>query len=397
MIKFRNISIRTKLITGFMFIAMLLVIVGVIGAVSANNIASKAENMYAYNLQSVNELHLMKENLLEIRAELQIATLYKEAEKAKDSAETIGKLKVNNDLLVESYGNRALSDEARKVWDAFLVELTTYREGRENVIDLALAGKYDEAEEAMASVTEIRLSMFDELNNLIDRNDKMAQEENDLNIVDAKRTTVIMYSTVASGCIIAVLLGLFLSLSISKAIKKGLVFAEALGRGNLTVEVTTNSGDELGRLIIALREAQSKIKNIVTNISQQTDEVTASSEELSATLEEITGTFENINVSTETITSGVMDISAATEELTATIEQVNSGVTQLATSSYDGSNESVEIKSRAVKIKKQGYESKQLADKIYEEKQKSIFEAIEKGKVVEEIANIAGLINGICS
>lgn len=391
----RNISIRTKLISGFMLIALMLALVGIMGAVNINNIAASAKNMYSYNLKSIDELHLMKENLLNIRSELQRATLYEDAEKAKTSAETIEEIKAENDLLVESYGNRALSDEAREVWKNFLTELSTYREGRENIIDLALAGKYDEAEEAMTPLSEIRETMFIQLDDLIDRNDKMAEEDNDQNIIDAKRTTIIMYSTVSGGCIIAVLLGLFLSLSIAKAVKKGLVFAEALGRGDLTVEVTSNSGDELGRLIIALREAQSSIKNIVTNISQQTDEVTASSEELSATLEEITGTFDNINASTETITGGVMDISAATEELTATIEQVNSGVTQLATSSSDGSNESVEIKSRAVKIKKQGNESKQLADKIYEEKQKSIFDAIEKGKVVEEIANIANLINEI--
>lgn len=41
--------------------------------------------------------------------------------------------------------------------------------------------------------------------------------------------------------------------------------------------------------------------------------------------------------------------------------------------------------------------SKVAAEDLYEEKQKNIIQAIEKGKVVDEIANIASLINGIAT
>jgi methyl-accepting chemotaxis protein len=351
--------------------------------------------MYSYNLQSVNELHILKENLFIARAELLKAGLYEDAEKAKDAANVITSMKSENDALIEAYGNRELSPEARAIWEEFLVDLKEYRKGRDNILNLALDGKYKEAEALFDPLSITRENMNKQLDELIAMNDSMAQEENKKNIDLAEQIAATMIGAIIAGLVISAIVGFLLAYGISKTVAKGLLFAEALGRGDLTVDIDTKVGDELGRLIWALRDAQSNIKNIVTNIMQQTDEVSASSEELSATLQEITGTFDSINNSSQTVNQGVKDINVATKELSSTVEQVNSGVTQLAVSSSEGSTQSVEIRGRAVKIKQQGNESKQLAVELYEQKQKNIHDAIEKGKVVEEIANIANLINEI--
>jgi methyl-accepting chemotaxis protein len=176
-----------------------------------------------------------------------------------------------------------------------------------------------------------------------------------------------------------------------------LKFAKALGEGDLTVSFDNKSRDELGKLVEALRDAQTNMKEIIQGIAMQTAEVSSASEELSATIEEINSTFETINSNTATIADGVMDIRAASEELSATVEEVNSGVSQLASNSSVGSGKAVDIKARAMKIKENGNESKILAEKIYDEKHAKITEAIEQGKVVDEISKVAGLINGIAA
>jgi methyl-accepting chemotaxis protein len=395
MMKVKNISIRTKLISGFMLITLLLLMIGIIGTVSINNIADKAKKMYSYNLKSVEELHLLKENLLYIRSELLIAAYKEDAEAAKNSATAIDGYVANNKEIIASYEKRELSDAAREIWNDFMKDYDTYETGRANILNLALEGKYTESKQAMAPITEVRVAMCEKLNQLIERNDNMAKEANDNNVALAKKITTTMYATIVIGFVISLFIGIVLSLSIAKAVKKGLIFAEALGKGDLTVEVHSDSKDELGKLVLALRDAQSNIKNIVTNIIHQTEEVNASSEELSATLQEITGTFDTINTSVDSITGSVKDVSFATKELSSTVEQVNSGVSQLANNSTDGSHQATQIRARAMEIKKQGNESRKLAVELYEQKQNNIYEAIEKGKVVEEIANIANLINEI--
>lgn len=391
----KNASIKVKLLTGFSVVAMIALIVGVIGSVIMNRIASRAETMYSYNLQSIGELHSLKENLLSVSSELQRAVLYHDSNITKESIVSINEMRKENESYLDSYEKRELSKRAREIWNGFLQDVDAYQSARQDVIDLASIGQYEQAQTSLDSVTSLRLSMFDNINELITLNEKMADTQNNENQKLLKSSTVIMYTFIIIGVLLSIAIGLRLCFSISKSVDKGLRFAKALGEGDLTVEIENGSHDELGKMIEALEDARGHMKDIVSNIVVQTEEVSASSEELSATLEEISGGFETISHNTSFISDGVMDIKAAAESLSATVEQVNVGVTQLAATSSEGSKESEEIRNRAVGIKEKGIESKQITASLYEVKHENIMKAIEEGKIVEEIANIAKLIDDI--
>lgn len=390
-----NLSIKVKLLTSFIFIAFLIGAVGLTGNYGMASIQANAEKIYDYNLQSIDELHLIKENLLEIRAEIQIAVYSRDPVEIDKAIKAIDALKNENIKCIDSYGKKPLSDEARKIYVNFNALLEDYRAKRGVVLDLVKAGKYDEALKENNEVTEVREKMFADLNELIARNQKLAKEENDDNKAHHKQTSIKMYTIISVGLTLAVLIGLVLSLYISKLLKNGLAFAEALGNGDLTYSLETKSNDELGKLINALANAKERMKSIIKNIIEQSQEVTASSEELSATLEEMTSNFESIDNNTTSIVQNIQEINAITEELSATTEQVSSGISQLSLNSTESSEESRHIKDSAIEIKQKGFDSKNTADKIYEEKHKNIVNAIEQGKVVSEIAIIAKSIAAI--
>ncbi|KOA18173.1 methyl-accepting chemotaxis protein 4 [Clostridium homopropionicum DSM 5847] len=391
----KNLSIKTKLLTGFIFIAILLGVVGVLGNYGMSNIEKNAENIYGYNLQSIDELHLIKEKLLEIKGEVQTAVLTRDPATTVKSINQIEILKSEGAAYIESYGKRSLSEEGRKVFNEFNMLVEDYKTKRDTSLTLAKDGKYDEAKIKMSEATEVRENMFKKLNELISRNQELAKQANEDNKAYYGKTTKMMYSLIAFGLIIAIVIGLAMSSYISKTVKKGLAFAEALGNGDLTYSVETKINDELGKLIRALNNAREKIKVAIQSIIEESQEVTASSEELSATLEEMSSNFENIDTSTSTIVQNIQEVSTITEELSATVDQVNSGIGQLAENSTEGSQESTEIKDRASNIKKNGFNSKKTADELYDEKEKNILSAIEKGKVVSEINIIANSIASI--
>lgn len=197
------------------------------------------------------------------------------------------------------------------------------------------------------------------------------------------------------GFILATTIGITLSVYITKTINKGLLFAEALGNGDLTYSLQSKNNDELGKLIKALNNAKEKMRNVIENIVDQAQGVTASSEELSATLEEMSSNFENIDKNTSDIVENIQKINSITEDLSVTMEEVNSGINQLASNSTESSQQSIEIKERATDIKEKGSNSKNIADKLYGEKQNNILNAIEQGKVVSEISIIAKSIASI--
>lgn len=393
----RKVSIRAKLMMGFTLVALLLFVVGYLGKLGMNAVSERSDSMMANNVQDIQDLHLMKEALLNIRSEVQKAVLYADKEKTKKAIESIDDYQAENQEYIDSYSVRIETDDERKIWEEILSDMDDYREARNNVLNLALEGNYVEAEKGMDEVTAIRDIMFTSLDKLIADNESILEQENVKMDRLSSATEVFMYIVIGIGFILSLFIGFMLSLSISKSVKKGLEFAKALGDGDLTFTIENKSQDELGKLIEALGQAQLNMKEIIHGIAMSTSEVSSASEELSATIEEINSTFETINSNTSAIADGVMDIRAASEELTATVEEVNSGVSQLASNSSVGSEKSVQIKGRAIKIKENGNESKVLAEHLYDEKQAKIVDAIEKGKVVDEIVNIAGLISGIAT
>ncbi len=393
--KIKNFSIKFKLIAGFLFITLLLAVAGILGALNINSLAARSQSMYSNNLKSINELHKIKENLLNTVNQLQVAVLYKDTEKTATAIKAIDELIAENKTYLASYSGRQLSKENNQIWDDFQKDLKQYDTERQNALDFAADTQYNQAEQSMDNVITVKDAMFTKLNTLIEKNEAMAQNVNTDNKKEANASSYIMYCFITLGLLSSLLIGLIVSLGISRSVKKGLDLARALGEGDLTVEIENNSQDELGKLIDALKAAQLNIRDILSNIILQTEEVSASSEELSATLEEVSGSFEMINTNTNAINTGVTDIKTAAGGLRRTVEQVNSSVSSLALNSSEGSSQAAHIKLRANEIKEKGNTSSQLAKELYMEQHKNILDAIEKGRVVEEIFNIAGLINAI--
>lgn len=394
----RNASVRIKLILGFVAVSLLVIIVGAFGAMGIESIAEDGENMYHLNLQSIDQLHTMKENLLTIDNKLDVIILSENDRTIKENATEIQLLKSNMVDMLQAFHIDDLSTEDGKLMEAFINDLDTYRDLIDQVIEYGVSGKYTEAKIIAPEIDTICLKIFDELNLLIQHNVNQAEVTSSNNTKIANYAVTFMYTISMVGLVFALALGLLISNYIKKSISKGLSFAEALGEGDLRFEIEyRNSNDEFGKLIQALNKSKNNLRGIVYQIIEQSQEVSASSEELSATMEELNSDFHVIRENTEHIVTDVMEINAVTEELTATIEQTEQGIVNLANNANDGSNKSSEIIVRADEIKKQGIASKRLSDEMYEEKQERVLEAIEKGKIVNKISEIANSISDIAS
>ena len=391
-----NLSIKAKLLAGFLGIALLIGITGSFAKFGMSNIQKNAETIYSNNLQRINEVHLIKENFINEVGILQNAVLDANSDSTKMSEEILETIKTSNMAYIESYSSRTMSEDEKKAFDEFQTLLSDqYIAQQTKILDLLNNGKYSEANTARLEITQITDSMNEKLNTLISINQESAKQANDSNSKDYTITNNIMHAILIVGLALAIVIGTVLSLYISKTVKKGVLFAEALGNGDLTYSLESKSNDELGQLIKALNHAKERMRGVIQNIVDQAQGVTASSEELSATLEEMASNFENIDRNTSQIVKNIDGINSSTQELSSTMEEVNSGITQLASNSTESSQQSIDIKERASDIKEKGSNSKKTADKLYEEKQHNILKAIEQGKVVSEIGIIAKSIAAI--
>ncbi|SQC01501.1 MCP four helix bundle domain-containing protein [Clostridium tetanomorphum] len=92
----KNLRIKTKLILSFLFMTVIIIMVGFTGLISIKTINKNASTMYMYNLKSIDDLHLIRENILDARAELQASIFINTEEEIQSRINNIEKLKLTN-------------------------------------------------------------------------------------------------------------------------------------------------------------------------------------------------------------------------------------------------------------------------------------------------------------
>lgn len=394
----RNSSIKMKLILGFTSIIILLIAVGTLGAIATNSVGKNSTDIYSINLQSIDELHQIKSNLLHQEILLQHLKQTDNKETIDYLSENIMNIRNSNQELASEFETIGLSSEELEIWDNFNLRIDEYRNNLDDVLELASSSNKELVGEAIGKLEEPMTLVFNEISNLIQLEQSLAKDQSLENDYIRTNSTIFMVIISIVGSIVGIITAVVLSNYISSSTNKGLAFAIALGDGDLTFQMEEpKTNDELGKLIHSLIEAREKMRATLLKIAEESGEVSSASEELSATIEEVNSTFETISSNTIEIVNNIQKINVSTEELSATIVEVNSGVSQLASSSTEGNAESTKIKERAEIIKVQGQNSKQIKDNLLLEKESAILKAIEDGEVVNRISIIAESIASIAA
>lgn len=145
-------------------------------------------------------------------------------------------------------------------------------------------------------------------------------------------------SILLSGVIIVavvILFSLFLALSISKPILKGVVFARQLSEGNLTAVLNVNQRDEIGQLGEALKEMSERLRHIVAEVMTAADNVASGSEELSATAQELSQGATEQASSAEEVSSSIEEMGANIQQNTDNAQQTEKISTRSSTDAKD--------------------------------------------------------------
>lgn len=145
---------------------------------------------------------------------------------------------------------------------------------------------------------------------------------------DIMRMIYKMRNAIIIGLLIGI--GLFivansmLSRSITLGLRKGVDFAEALSRGDLTNSIDIHQNDEVGILIKSLNGMVANLKDIVGGILSGSENIAAASHEVSSTSEQLSqGASEQA--------SSVEEVSSTMEEIAANIEQNSENSLQTTT------------------------------------------------------------------
>jgi len=127
-------------------------------------------------------------------------------------------------------------------------------------------------------------------------------------------TRQLVIGLTAGAALLAALVATLITLSVTRPLRLAVQAADALAAGDLTVRVESNSRDEAGLLLAAM-------KNMIARLTQVVSEVNAGAESLASASEEVSATAQSLSQAASEQAAGVEQTSASLEQMTSSIAQ----------------------------------------------------------------------------
>lgn len=395
---FGNLKTVQKLIAAFITVALFIEIVAVIGVMGMRTINTNGELMHDYNLESVKQLSIIKDNISTIRYNVLKINYQRNMDNQNDELhKEIIELDKENDALISNYESTLLEDGEQTEFEQLKLDLELYKNTYDLVIKYALDENFTEADANFDKLTPLRSNVYKDLDNLMELNIIKADKSSEDNYKVYKTSFNALAIMSLLGFLTALSLGILISLWISKKLKIVLEYANLMGEGDLSQSIVIDTKDEIGSLAKALNQATHNMKGLISDIISSASDLSATSEELSATAEEVSSKMMLVNESTEQISIGTLDLSSNTQEVSASVELISVNTDELAKRAGEAEISVNEIKERAIDIKEKAANNIELGNYIYAEKRANILKSIEEAKVVEEVKIMAESIGSIAA
>jgi methyl-accepting chemotaxis protein len=397
-----NLSTKTKVLGGFIIVAVLSILVGTVSIFSLNQSTKDLESMYNDRLKGnllltdiESNVKNAKEQTMKILWQYQVT--YNETV-INDAENELNTLIEQNNNLIKEYENRELDTQEKVLLANFKQALNEYRPLRDEVINYVKNGQYSQAVSTYSKVSKVENDVENAINEMINYNLKVSDAMyKDSQSRMAMTLTITIVVTLLTF-LLSMLLGFYNSKSIVGGIKAAVNYSKMLRDGNFSFEIDQSSltrKDEIGDLSRAFNQTKDGLREIISLSKENAEEASASSQELSATVEEISAQIQEVNSSTQEIAASMEETSAAIEEVSSSGDQILDNAKAILEETVRGKENVKLIANRASELKESAVLSGNEATNTYKVKQKAIKESIERGKIVSEIKIMADSIKEI--
>ena len=391
----KRLKISHKVVLGFTFMLIMMSVIWFIGYTNMTKIKDNLKVIAEDDFKGANDLLLINNNLLEIKADILMLLDVSNKEEIILTENEIHKNNEEIKNLVKDYKTTITLEEDKDNFEKFEKYLSEYEAKRENVINLVKNNDYDIAKDVIIEVNSIREQMELILKKSISIKNKLVEEDYYESMNTYNSSNRLLITIIIINLVIAILLIWIITNTLVKQLKKILLLSNELSKGNLNYSIESNKNDEIGTAIKSLNSSKEAIRELVYEINEESKNITSSSEELSTVTEEAMAKIMNINEAAEQISHGIEQLSSTTEEINASTQEITITAEELYNKAKKSDISVKEIKSRAMQVKEKGLKSVDNAKSIYNDKLSSITEAMRAGEVVKEIKVMAEAIANI--
>jgi methyl-accepting chemotaxis protein len=240
------------------------------------------------------------------------------------------------DVALKGYQKTLIDAEDEKNYKNMLTQFAAYANYVEQMKALSAAGKFDEMVVMRESNKKTRTETRELIKNVFDLNLKAAKETSDKNIVIANRSGWIMIGLAAIGSILAFVLGLIISRSISIPVISLAGQARQVAEGDLRVNIDYRSGNEIGELSESFRTMTEGLRNTITKVSETSNQVATASNQLHSTSDLIATGAEEVAAQSATVATAGEEMAATSGDIAQNCQMAAEGAKRASQTASDG-------------------------------------------------------------
>ena len=309
----RNVSIGVRLGLGFAVILLFSLVITGISVWRLHDVATATRTMmeqplakerYISDWYSKIDSGIRRTTAIVRSADTSLGPYF--AEEAKQSSVVSGELQKKIEALISGPQETELFrqvSEMRKV----------YLDAREQVSKLKAAGQTEEAEKAFQAVFVPGSTKYQKviMNMLEHQRASIDATAREIDAV-AKTSRNLLLALAALALAFGVVCAWVLTMGIVRPLRTAVDIARKVADGDLTAQIDVSAKDETGQLLLALKDMNTSLLNIVGEVRSGTDSIATSStqiaagnQDLSSRTEEQAGSLEETASSMEELTSTV--------------------------------------------------------------------------------------------
>ncbi|MDA3733260.1 methyl-accepting chemotaxis protein [Niameybacter massiliensis] len=395
--KIKEIKITFQLVFIFSLIITMMLAIWLLSMNNMRKISDAAGEMYYDNTQGIVHIQELAKIQLEMRDHVQKLMLTTDKHTTEKLLDEIENIKRNSEIAVEGYRQGAHREEDKAQFEAILEELNKYRNSRDEVIEAIKQGDEKKVTSLLPQYEAALAKNIAEIDKMVELNVQWAAESVATNQQIYQKSVQVTIMILVVAIATSILFSVLMIISIKTSLRKIMEMSERLAEYNLTQTIEVKTNNEFGLIGKSLNNAQENMKQLIMTVKNGMSDIGAGSEELSAATEEMTAQFQEVNSSTNEIKAMTERTNDATQQIAQSIEEVNSSIGILADKAMEGNINSEQIKNRAVQIKEDIKAVTERTISLYDNVEKEILEAAQKGKVVSEIVNMAETIENIAA
>jgi len=312
----KNLNIGKRLTIGFGVVTVIMVVLTTLAFVNMRRMDTKFSHVINLNAAKIEKASTAIHAIDQIFYAMAVVLMTKDQAVAEENMKLLADRRKELGEAFDALPKLGLTQKGKDLIDRNKAISASGREANNRALELAKAGKHDEAMEVY--VKEARPHA---LENIAAMEELVRYEQEEMEAAHqaaakdsaAYETLLVILGILGIG--VVVVATRYLTRSITIPLNEGVTVADGLANGDLSVNVSYEGADEVGRLLGSMRNMVEKWRNVVSQVASTASSLSSAATELSTAADEMS---KGSSVQAERATT----VAASSEEMSHTVLDV---------------------------------------------------------------------------